>query len=108
MGDSSCCSPEPCITNRNGDIKISPANGSKVVETAKNMNTGRGDKLLNEPKCGSIRETSEGYLDMRGDDSNPGYTSDESGIHSPTPPRGGRHKLQNNIAFWEQWQHSGK
>jgi hypothetical protein len=72
------------------------------------MSTGRGEKLLNEPKCGSIREISEGDVDMKGDDSTPGYTSDESGTHSPTPARGRRHKLQNNIAFWEQWQQSGK
>ncbi|XP_021928479.1 uncharacterized protein LOC110834013 isoform X6 [Zootermopsis nevadensis] len=103
--DSSCSSPKPCVINRTGDMKISPANLSKVVESARNINIGGLDKLLNEPKCNSIREISEGDLVMMGDDSTPGYMSDESGTHSPTPSRRGRHRLQNNIAFWEQWHH---
>jgi hypothetical protein len=109
MGDSSCSSPELDITNRKGYTNISPASGNKVVESARSVSAEIGDKLLNEPKCGSLRDRNDGdNVDMRGDDSTPGYTSDESGTHSPTPLSGRRHKLQHNIAFWEQWQHNGK
>jgi hypothetical protein len=103
MGDSSCSSPELLATIRNGDVK------SKEVESSRSLSAGKGDKVLTGQKYSRMKEISELHnLDMKCDNSTPGYMSDESRTQSMIPPVGGRRKLQNNIAFWEQLQHSGK
>jgi hypothetical protein len=69
------------------------------------------DKVPTRPKCSHVKELSEGDLyntDTAGDQRFPDHTSAESGPHSLNPSMGGRRKLQNSIAFWEQLQHSGK
>jgi hypothetical protein len=106
MEDLSSGSHELFVTSRNGNVQMTPANGSKDMESGE-----QEDSTPTGPKCSSMKELSEGDVystDVRGYDSFPGYTSDESGTQSLTPSTGGRRKLQNSIAFWEQLQHSGK
>ncbi|XP_023706156.1 uncharacterized protein LOC111863758 isoform X5 [Cryptotermes secundus] len=106
MEDLSSGSYELFITSRNRDTQMTPSNGSKDMESGE-----QEDRVPTGPECSSMKELSECDMystDTRGYDSFPGHTSDESGTQSLTPSTGGRRKLQNSIAFWEQLQHYGK
>jgi hypothetical protein len=103
-------STDSLVAIKNGDIKVPPANGSEEVEGVKSVSALQ-DRGLIGPKGSRLKDVTEGYQHdsyVRADGSIPGYTSDESGTQSPSPPLGRRLKLQNSIQFWEQLQHSGK
>ncbi|XP_069675416.1 uncharacterized protein [Periplaneta americana] len=104
--DSSCSSPELLVSN-----------GTEEVKRLGDVSLEKVEAVHVQQKYSSIKETNEHELynsdveiisKTRVGDSTPGYTSDESGTRSPTPPFAGRRKLQNNIAFWEQLHRGGK
>jgi hypothetical protein len=104
-------STDSLVAVKNGDIKVPPVNESKEFEGATSVSAAEGDRGLTGHKGGRLKDVTEGdHYDsyVRGNGSIPGYTSDESGTQSPSPPLGRRFKLQNSIEFWERLQHSGK
>jgi len=101
---------ESLVAVKNCD-KVPPADGTRELEGAACVSAERKDRGLTGPKGGRLKDVTDGaqgILYTRGDGSTPGYTSDESGTQSPSPPLGRRVKLQSSIDFWEQLHHSGK
>jgi len=104
-------STDSLVAIKNGDDKVPPAHGTRELEGAACVSAGQRDRGLTGPKGSRLKDVSDGAQRnwyMRGDGSIPGYTSDESGTQSPSPPLDRRVKLQSSIEFWEQLQHSGK
>jgi hypothetical protein len=104
-------STDSLVAIKNGDTKVPPADGSKQLEGATSVSGAERDRALTGHKGSRLKDVTDAdhygsYV--RGDGSIPGYTSDESGTQSPSPPLGRRFKLQNSIEFWEQLQHRGK
>lgn len=105
LGDLSSGSHELFVTNGKGDVQVTPTNGSKDLESGDQVSVAAGSD------CCNMKELSECDVysgDTTGDYSFPSHTSDESGTQSLTPSVGGKCKLQNSIAFWEQLHRSGK
>jgi len=99
------------VTTENGDNKVPPANGIRELEGMMSVSAGQRDSGLTEPKGSRLKNVTDGAqhnLYVRGEGSIPGYTSDESGTQSLSPPLGRRVKLQSSIEFWERLQHSRK
>jgi len=99
------------VAIENGDNKVPPADGTRASEGAACVSAGQRDRGLTGPTGSRVKDVTDGAehnLCVRGDGSIPGYTSDESGTQSPSPPLGRRVKLQSSIEFWEQLQHRGK
>jgi hypothetical protein len=99
------------VAIKNGDNKVPPADGTRASEGAACVSVGQRDRGLIGPKGSRVKDvtdSAERNSYVRGDGSIPGYTSDESGTQSPSPPLGRRVKLQSSIEFWEQLQHRGK
>jgi hypothetical protein len=95
----------------NSDNKVPPANGTRELEGMTSVSAGQRDRVLTGPKGSRLKDVTDGAqhnLYVRGEGSIPGYTSDESGTQSLSPPLGRRVKLQSSIEFWERLQHSGK
>lgn len=99
------------VAVRSGDNKVPPADGTRELEGAACVSDGQRDRDLTGPKGSRLKDVTDGAqrdLYVRGDGSIRGYTSDESGTQSPSPPLGRKVKLQSSIDFWEQLHHSGK
>jgi len=99
------------VAVKNDDNKVPPADGTRELEGAACVSVGQRDGGLTGPKGSRLKDVTDGSQRnsyVRGDGSIPGYTSDESGTQSPSPPLGRKVKLQSSIDFWEQLQHSGK
>jgi len=104
-------SGDSLVAVKNGDNKVPPADGTKELEGAACVSAGQRDRGLTGPKDSRLKDVTDGAQRnsyVRGDGSIPGYTSDESGTQSPSPPLVRRVKLQSSIEFWEQLQHGGK
>ena len=104
-------STDSLVAVKNGDNKVPPADGTRDLEGAACVSTGLRDRVLTGPKGSRLKDVTDGAQRnsyVRGDGSIPGYTSDESGTQSPSPPTGRKFKLQSSIEFWEQLQHGGK
>jgi hypothetical protein len=99
------------VTITNGNNKVPPANGTRQLEGTTSVTAGQRDGGPTGPKGSRLKGATDGAehnTRVRGEGSVPGYTSDESGNQSLSPPLGRRVKLQSSIEFWEQLQHSGK
>jgi hypothetical protein len=106
-----CVSTDSLVAVKDGDNNVPPADGTRELEGAACVSAGQRDSSLTEPKDCRLKDVTDGaqrYSYVRGEGSIPGYTSDESGTQSPSPPLGRRVKLQSSIEFWEQLQHSRK
>ena len=104
-------STDSLVTIKNGDDKVPPADGTRDLEGATTVSAGQRERGFTGPKDSRLEDVTDGAQrnsHVRGDGSIPGYTSDESGAQSLSPPLGRRVKLQSSIEFWEQLQHSGK
>lgn len=104
-------SADSLVAVKNGDNKVPPADGTRELEGAACVSAGRRDRGLTGPKGSRLKDVTDSAQRnsyVRREGSIPGYTSDESGTQSPSPPLGRRVKLQSSIEFWEQLHHGGK
>jgi hypothetical protein len=104
-------SADSLVAVKTDDNKVPPTDGTRASEGATCVGAGQRDRGLTGPNGSRVKDVTDGAEDnsyVRGDGNIPGYTSDESGTQSPSPPLGRRIKLQSSIEFWEQLQHRGK